>query len=128
MEDMNAIREAQANYRKRILSEKMEANLVENSVYVRFFIVATSNLTLQFRDDPHVPVPDLLYDYLSLQCQQCGIRYPDTTLGKKRLEDHLDLHFKQNRKLNQSLGRGHDRSWFTSVEVSLTCTFFPDWL
>jgi pre-mRNA cleavage complex 2 protein Pcf11 len=99
MEDLNAIREARANYRKRILSEKMEANLVENSI-----------------DDPHVPVPDLLYDYLSLQCQQCGIRYPDTTLGKKQLEDHLDLHFKQNRKLNQSLGRGHDRSWFTNVE------------
>ncbi|KAF7776009.1 hypothetical protein Agabi119p4_4402 [Agaricus bisporus var. burnettii] len=99
MEDMNAIKEAQVDYRKRILAEKMEAHLVENSL-----------------DDPHVPIPDLLYDYLSLQCQQCGMRYPDTTLGKKRLEDHLDLHFKQNRKLNQSFGRGHDRSWFTSVE------------
>jgi pre-mRNA cleavage complex 2 protein Pcf11 len=119
MEDMNAIREARANYRKRILSEKMEANLVENSVYVHLFIVAALSLIDQFRDDPHVPVPNLLYDYHSLQCQQCGIRYLDTTLGKKQLEDHLDLHFKQNRKLNQSLGRGHDRSWFTSVEVRL---------
>lgn len=32
MEDMNAIKEAQVHYRKRILAEKMEANLVENSV------------------------------------------------------------------------------------------------
>jgi len=98
-EDLNAIKEAQADYRRRILAEEMEASLVESSV-----------------DDPTAPVPDFLYDYLSLQCQQCGVRYPDTTLGKKQLEDHLDLHFRQNRKLNQSLGRGHDRSWFTSVE------------
>jgi len=46
------------------------------------------------------------------------MRYPDTILGKKHLEDHLDLHFRQNHKLSQNPGRGHDRSWFTSVEVS----------
>lgn len=97
-EDLNAIKNAQADYRKRILAERMETSLVENSI-----------------DDP-TSVSDFLYDYLSLQCQQCGIRYPDTTLGKKRLEDHLDLHFRQNRKLSQNLGRGHDRSWFISVE------------
>lgn len=33
-EDLNAIKEAQTDYRKRILAEKMEASLVENSVYV----------------------------------------------------------------------------------------------
>ncbi|KAF9451674.1 hypothetical protein P691DRAFT_662701 [Macrolepiota fuliginosa MF-IS2] len=98
-EDLNAIKEAQSDYRKRILAEKMEASLVEYSI-----------------DDPTVAIPDFLYDYLSLQCQQCGIRYPDTTLGKRRLEDHLDLHFRQNRKLSQNPGRGHDRSWFISVE------------
>lgn len=31
-EDLNAIKEAQADYRKRILAEKMEASLVENSM------------------------------------------------------------------------------------------------
>ncbi len=117
-EDLNAIKEAQTDYRRRILAEEMEASLVENSVYVpsRLSLVL-HYLTTCISDDPNVSVPNYLYDYLPLQCQQCGIRYPDTTLGKQRLEDHLDLHFRQNRKLNQNLGRGHDRSWFTSVEV-----------
>lgn len=76
------------------------------------------NLKLNsFSDDP-TNVSFFLYDYLPLQCQQCGIRFLDTILGKKQLEDHLDLHFRQNHKLSQNPGRGHDRSWFTSVEVS----------
>jgi pre-mRNA cleavage complex 2 protein Pcf11 len=31
-EDLDAIKDAQADYRKRILSERMEASLVENSM------------------------------------------------------------------------------------------------
>lgn len=27
------------------------------------------------------------------------------------------MHFRQNRKANQNLGRGHSRSWFVGVEV-----------
>ena len=34
VEDLNAMKEAQVDYRKRILAETMEASLVENSVYV----------------------------------------------------------------------------------------------
>lgn len=34
VEDLNAMKEAQVDYRKRILAEEMEASLVENSVYV----------------------------------------------------------------------------------------------
>ncbi|KAJ7904620.1 hypothetical protein B0H14DRAFT_2663686 [Mycena olivaceomarginata] len=63
--------------------------------------------------------PDLvefLYDRLAAQCKQCGIRFPDTVFGKKRMEDHLDMHFKQNRKANQNIGRGHSRSWFVGVD------------
>lgn len=33
------------------------------------------------------------------------------------MEDHLDMHFRQNRKANQNIGRGHSRSWFIGVEV-----------
>ncbi|KAJ6598953.1 hypothetical protein DFH09DRAFT_1243449 [Mycena vulgaris] len=61
-------------------------------------------------------VVDFLYDRLAAQCRQCGIRFPDTVFGKKRMEDHLDMHFKQNRKANQNIGRGHSRSWFVGVE------------
>ncbi|KAJ7179034.1 hypothetical protein C8R46DRAFT_1072257 [Mycena filopes] len=61
-------------------------------------------------------VVEFLYDRLAAQCKQCGIRFPDTVFGKKRMEDHLDMHFKQNRKANQNIGRGHSRSWFVGVE------------
>ncbi|KAJ7498808.1 hypothetical protein FB451DRAFT_1016289 [Mycena latifolia] len=61
-------------------------------------------------------VVEFLYDRLAAQCKQCGIRFPDTAFGKKRMEDHLDMHFKQNRKANQNIGRGHSRSWFVGVE------------
>ncbi|KAJ7180206.1 hypothetical protein C8R43DRAFT_972196 [Mycena crocata] len=61
-------------------------------------------------------VVEFLYDRLAAQCKQCGIRFPDTVFGKKRMEDHLDMHFKQNRKANQNIGRGHSRSWFIGVE------------
>ncbi|KAJ7764985.1 hypothetical protein DFH07DRAFT_811027 [Mycena maculata] len=61
-------------------------------------------------------IVEFLYDRLAAQCKQCGIRFPDTVFGKKRMEDHLDMHFKQNRKANQNIGRGHSRSWFVGVE------------
>uniref|UniRef100_A0A8H8CJU9 CID domain-containing protein n=1 Tax=Psilocybe cubensis TaxID=181762 RepID=A0A8H8CJU9_PSICU len=61
-------------------------------------------------------IVELLYEQQGLQCKQCGIRFPDTKLGKRRQDDHLDMHFRQNRKASDDLGRGHSRSWFTSVE------------
>jgi pre-mRNA cleavage complex 2 protein Pcf11 len=52
------------------------------------------------------------------------------------MDDHLDMHFRQNRKANQNIGRGHSRSWFIGVEVSvrLLSSFqqfkgiFQDWI
>ena len=35
------------------------------------------------------------------------------------MDDHLDMHFRQNRKANQNIGRGHSRSWFIGIEVSV---------
>ena len=54
----------------------------------------------------------ILYNRLPLQCKQCAMRFPSGETGKKSMEDHLDLHFKQNRKASQNTGRGHSRSWF----------------
>jgi hypothetical protein len=62
-------------------------------------------------------IVSLLYDQLAAQCKQCGIRFADDSLGKRKMEDHLDMHFRQNRKANQNIGRGHSRSWFIGVEV-----------
>jgi hypothetical protein len=33
------------------------------------------------------------------------------------MQEHLDMHFRQNRKASQSVGRGHSRSWFLGAEV-----------
>ncbi|KZP09586.1 hypothetical protein FIBSPDRAFT_701190, partial [Athelia psychrophila] len=53
---------------------------------------------------------------LAVQCKQCGIRFADSTSGKKDMQDHLDMHFRQNCKANQNIRRGHSRSWFIGVE------------
>jgi len=65
-------------------------------------------------------IVEFLYDSQSLQCKQCGLRFHDTTLGKRDHNDHLDMHFRQNRKASEDSGRGHSRSWFIGVEVSAT--------
>jgi len=44
----------------------------------------------------------------------------DDAVGKKKLEDHLDMHFRQKRKANQNIGRGHSRSWFTALDVGFS--------
>ena len=43
------------------------------------------------------------------------------------MDDHLDMHFRQNRKANQNIGRGHSRSWFIGIEVRIYyCYSFVD--
>lgn len=61
-----------------------------------------------------------LYERMPIQCRQCAIRYPEGQVGKKQMEDHLDMHFRQNQKASQNVGRGHNRSWFVGANVSLT--------
>jgi pre-mRNA cleavage complex 2 protein Pcf11 len=63
------------------------------------------------------PLADMHYERLRSQCTQCGLRFRDDVAGRKELESHLDMHFKQNRKAAQNTGRGHSRSWFVSIEV-----------
>jgi hypothetical protein len=43
--------------------------------------------------------------------------FVDNSVGKKEMQDHLDMHFRQNRKANQNIGRGHSHSWFVALEV-----------
>ena len=50
-------------------------------------------------------------------CKQCGVRFTDDVLGKKEMEDHLDMHFRQNHKANQNIGHGCSCSWFVDLEV-----------
>ncbi|KAI0081710.1 hypothetical protein K474DRAFT_1688442 [Panus rudis PR-1116 ss-1] len=84
-------------YRKAILSNRIRL---------------TSNDIIKQRP----PIQHFLYERLPGQCRQCGVRFTDGVSGKKQMEDHLDMHFRQNRKANQSTGRGHSRGWFVTVE------------
>ncbi|TFK29396.1 hypothetical protein FA15DRAFT_664345 [Coprinopsis marcescibilis] len=59
---------------------------------------------------------NFVYNRLPSQCKQCGLRFADTAYGKKKMEQHLDMHFKQNRQGSQNIGRGHCRTWFVGVE------------
>jgi hypothetical protein len=35
------------------------------------------------------------------------------------MDDHLEMHFRQNCKANQNIGRGHSRSWFIGIEARI---------
>lgn len=72
----------------------------------------------------HTPIAQFLYDQLPSQCKQCGIRFADTSLGKQKMQDHLDMHFRQNRKAGQAVGRGHSRGWFVGIEVRILIPLF----
>ncbi|KAJ7665512.1 hypothetical protein B0H17DRAFT_1210971 [Mycena rosella] len=96
-EPPNLERESSRNYRDAILMHDVK--------------LTSTDITRKRPD-----VVEFLYDRLAAQCKQCGIRFPDTVFGKKRMEGHLDMHFKQNRKANQNIGRGHSRSWFVGIE------------
>jgi hypothetical protein len=69
---------------------------------------------------------DELFLKRTVQCKQCGRRFSDDASGKKKLEDHLDMHFRQKRKANQNAGRGHSRSWFTGLDVSFLRVDVPN--
>ncbi|KAK2466292.1 hypothetical protein APHAL10511_001934 [Amanita phalloides] len=90
-------RESSRNYRKFILGQKVQ--------------LASLDITRKRSN-----IAQFLYGQSTAQCKQCGIRFADNVAGKKKMEDHLDMHFRQNRKATQNLGRGHSRSWFISIE------------
>ena len=60
-----------------------------------------------------------LHQVLPVQCKQCAVRFPDSTIGRNRIEVHLDLHFRQNRKAGECIGRGHSRGWYLTARVRL---------
>ncbi|KAI0796733.1 hypothetical protein C8Q75DRAFT_742075 [Abortiporus biennis] len=91
------VSDAAREYRKAILSCRINLN--------------TFNVNKR-----QTPIASFLLDRLSGRCNQCGIRFADNATGKKELEGHLDMHFRQNRKANQSTGRGHSRGWYISVD------------
>ncbi|ORX80595.1 hypothetical protein K493DRAFT_97356, partial [Basidiobolus meristosporus CBS 931.73] len=58
----------------------------------------------------------LLYEGLALQCTTCGFRYRKDEAGRKKLDQHLDWHFRQNRRLKERAKKIQSRTWFVSEE------------
>jgi pre-mRNA cleavage complex 2 protein Pcf11 len=109
-------RESARTYRRAILAHPMKLTNADITKYASIRRVQQVDLIgTVFRKRPQIV--QFLYDQLPIQCKQCGIRFADSVAGKKKMQDHLDMHFRQNRKANQSVGRGHSRSWFVDVEV-----------
>ncbi|KAL1762025.1 hypothetical protein FB107DRAFT_199904 [Schizophyllum commune] len=72
---------------------------------------------------PRNVLESLFYDNLPVQCRQCAQRFSDSTEGKQAHQQHLDMHFRQNRQHMSNEGRGFSRSlyvdredWVTSVD------------
>jgi pre-mRNA cleavage complex 2 protein Pcf11 len=46
-------------------------------------------------------VVDYLYYSQGSQCKQCGVRFAEMKLGRQKMDDHLDMHLRQNSKVDQ---------------------------
>lgn len=51
--------------------------------------------------------------YLGMQCSSCGVRFPPEQTMK--YSQHLDWHFRQNRRDRDSVRKAHSRKWFYDV-------------
>lgn len=60
----------------------------------------------------------LLYEALPLRCKQCGSRYLDCPLGKRRFARDLDRHLRITKRYNDGIQRGIGRNWFVAEDVS----------
>ncbi|KIJ56625.1 hypothetical protein M422DRAFT_22777 [Sphaerobolus stellatus SS14] len=87
----------------------------ERQEYERNIINMTISLTTADISRQNTGVIPFLYQRMPLQCKQCAIRFHEGAIGKKQMEEHLDMHFRQNRKASENVGRGHNRSWFVGV-------------
>ncbi|CEH13287.1 mRNA cleavage and polyadenylation factor I/II complex, subunit Pcf11 [Ceraceosorus bombacis] len=55
--------------------------------------------------------------FLPLQCRQCSNRYPAGDAGQKSMDEHLDWHFRHNRRAKEmaARGQGQSRSWLSRI-------------
>lgn len=57
--------------------------------------------------------------YLGVQCQTCGIRFLSTAID--RYNEHLDWHFRRNRREKEEMKVAKFRRWYYDVVVSVEC-------
>lgn len=83
-------------------------------------MIMSLNLTLTASDmQKELPLGSLEainFKELPLQCRQCANRFPSGAKGQASMDQHLDWHFRQNRRAKDSAVRGQSRSWFSRLE------------
>lgn len=116
-EDFSEARTISArDYRSSVLAVPINLNAADLARLVDVPYQLSYHSTYPLRARPRIV--ELLYERQASQCRQCGLRFADTKLGKKEMDNHLDMHFRQNSKVDK--GRGHSRSWYTGLEVCQT--------
>ncbi|KAG0234171.1 hypothetical protein BGX31_004646 [Mortierella sp. GBA43] len=58
----------------------------------------------------------IMYGTPPLQCNQCGYRCPKSADAQKKMDAHLDWHFRQNRRMKDKAKKSHSRSWLVGEE------------
>ncbi|KAF9896694.1 hypothetical protein BX616_006939, partial [Lobosporangium transversale] len=58
----------------------------------------------------------VMYGTPPLQCNQCGYRCPKSADAQKKMDAHLDWHFRQNRRMKDKAKKSHSRSWLVGEE------------
>lgn len=59
--------------------------------------------------------------FQGLQCSSCGQRFPDD--ARQQYSEHLDWHFRQNRKEKDGDRKVSSRTWFYDLSVSVKSSF-----
>lgn len=72
------------------------------------YIELNSNAMLPSRPE----LIDLLYSSMPLQCYQCGQRWHDTPEQRALKDEHLDWHFRTNKRLREHSVRSQSRALF----------------
>ncbi|KAF9365167.1 hypothetical protein BGX34_011139 [Mortierella sp. NVP85] len=58
----------------------------------------------------------IMYGTPPLQCNQCGYRCPKSADAQKKMDAHLDWHFRQNRRMKDKAKKSYSRSWLVGEE------------
>ncbi|CCG82769.1 putative MRNA cleavage factor complex component Pcf11 [Taphrina deformans PYCC 5710] len=89
-----------------------------NVIYVEL----SSNAMLQSRPE----LIDVLYTSMPLQCYQCGRRWKDTPADRILKDEHLDWHFKTNKRLREHSVRTQSRALYLSETEWINFTLATD--
>ncbi|KEI39806.1 uncharacterized protein L969DRAFT_381960 [Mixia osmundae IAM 14324] len=81
------------------------------SMLLSFEISLTTSDIQRYRPD----APALIYDELPEACKQCGTRFLSGDNGSRKMQSHLDWHFRRNKRLLEK-ARPQSRSWLIMSE------------